>query len=335
MGLSTKLFVRTGTAPVQHCRTKFARGMNTWRLVTFLSGLLVAGCAGVPVHEALPDGARDKFTSTDVVVPVRQNEIYVYVPPSNVSTATGGGLIAALVDVTVDSIRTSKAEKAVKALRDSLDDFDFDKALQADLKASLEQKAWMRVRDVRVVKDSTSDSLDRALTNSPADAVLFTTVDYRLSNDGDVLSIWLEASLFPKSDGLRAFNQQASKPKTNLKNALYHNKLDFQFSPPNVTDDREHNMPMWTQQNGALMRGALKLGAAKLSQMLAEDLEQQTQAGIASSLDGAITVRDELDAPTSLKGQTVSTDADGTTFRNADGSLYFVASGWPKSLAAN
>lgn len=332
MGLSTRLFVRMGTAPVQHCWTKFGRSMNTLRLVTILSGLLVAGCAGVPVHEALPVGARDKFTSTDIVVPVTQNEIYVYVPPSNISAATGGGLIEALVDVTVDSIRTSKAENSVKALRDSLVDFDFDKALQADLAASLEQKPWMRVRDVHVVKDATSDSLDRALTNSTADAVLFTTVDYRLSNDGDVLSIWLEASLFPKSDGLKAFKQQGSAPKTNLKNSLYHNKFDFQFSPPNVTDDRAHNMPMWTAQNGVLMRAALKLGAAKLSQMLAMDLEQQTQA---DSTSGEITVRNELDAPTSLKGQTVSTDADGTIFRNADGSLYFMATGFAKSLAAN
>jgi hypothetical protein len=69
--------------------------------------------------------------------------------------------------------------------------------------------------------------------------------------------------------------------------------------------------------------------------MLAADLEQQTQAASAASSDGAIVVRNELDAPTSLKGQTVSTDADGTVFRNADGSLYFVANGWPKSLAAN
>src|SRR5690242_17815904 len=129
-GLSTNLFVTKGTAPIWHRRTRFARGMNTWHLVTFLSGLLVAGCAGVPVHEALPDGARNKFTSTEVVVPVRQSEIYVYVPPSNVSSATGGGLIEALVDVAVDSVRTSKAEKAVKDLRDSLVDFDFDKELQ-------------------------------------------------------------------------------------------------------------------------------------------------------------------------------------------------------------
>src|SRR5215469_16608974 len=132
-GVSTSLFVTKGTASVWHSRTKFTRTMNASRLVTLVSGLLVAGCAGVPVHEALPDGARDKFTSTDVVVPIRQSEIYVYVPPSNVSTATGGGLIPALVDLAVDSVRTSKAENSVKALRDSLVDFDFDKELQADL----------------------------------------------------------------------------------------------------------------------------------------------------------------------------------------------------------
>ena len=131
-----------------------------FRLTILLPLCALAACSGMPVHEVLPDGARDRIGSTEVVAPVRQSEIYVFVPVATAGASQG--LIGALVDVTIDSIRTSKAENAVKPLRNALVDFNFDDALQSDLKASLAQSKWLKVQNVRVQKDISNNAMAEA-----------------------------------------------------------------------------------------------------------------------------------------------------------------------------
>src|SRR5260221_118142 len=82
----------------------------------------LGACASLPVHQALSSETKQRITSTEVVAPVRQSEIYVYVPPSRLSGAgAAGGLVGVLVmtavDASVDKVRSSKAEAAVKPLR--------------------------------------------------------------------------------------------------------------------------------------------------------------------------------------------------------------------------
>jgi hypothetical protein len=215
--------------------------------IALASALTLGACAGVPVHESLPVAAQDKISSTDVVLPIRQSEIYVFVPSSQIAAAGGGGLLLALVDAGVDSVRTSKAEAAVKPLRDAMVDYSFDEVLTGDVKASLSSIAWMHVGNVRVLKEVTNDTLDGALAASKADAVLFTTADYQLSNDGNVLTVTVVASLFPNSAALRELKKQTStKPVTVMANSLYHNTLTFVTKLPNSNgSERDANIARW------------------------------------------------------------------------------------------
>ena len=176
-----------------------------------MSALLLAGCGTpLPVRESLPLAARDQIASTETVVPIRQHEIYVFVPPSTAGATAGAGfgivgaLVGVAIDASVDSARTSKAEAAVKPLRDALVDYNFDATFQDDLKASLPPVEFMHSDEIRVVKEVANDSADLALTNSKDAAVLFVTTDYHLANDGDVLYVTLQTSLYPNSTALKA-----------------------------------------------------------------------------------------------------------------------------------
>src|ERR1700683_849873 len=106
--------------------------LRSLSLLVLLPTTLLGACSSVPVHESLPVAAREKISSADVFVPIRQNEIYVYVPPSTAGSSAGasagllGGLVGAAIDAGVNDVRSSKAETAVKPLRDSLVDFNFD-----------------------------------------------------------------------------------------------------------------------------------------------------------------------------------------------------------------
>jgi hypothetical protein len=253
----------------------------------------------------MPPAAKDRIASTEVVLPVKQSEIYVYVPASNVSAATGGGLIGALVDVGVDAVRTSKAEDAVKPLRASMSDYSFDRVMQSDMQHALANLAWLHTDNVHVLKEVSDETMDRALAASKDSAVLFASADYQLSNDADVLTVTMNAGLFPNSDALRALKQgKTSSTKTALANSLYHNKISFEYRAPNATSDRDANIAHWSADNGAAMRRALDTSLAKLAWLLTQDLQS---------------------AMASPAGAIPNTDAHGTVSRAEDGTLKFTA----------
>jgi len=293
------------------------------RFAILVSLIALGGCA-TAAHAPLPSMARDKISSTDVVLPIRQSEIYVFVPNSQVAAATGGGLLFALVDAAIDSARTSKAEDAVKPLRDALVGFNFDEALQGEVKKSLSEVPWMHVADVRVIKEVTSDSMDRALTDSRSGAVLFAEPDYHLSNEGDLLVLKVKVSLFPNDDALRALSQNKSNSgaKTAPERALYRNTLTFSTGVSGSTGDRDANMKVWSADSGAAVRVALNKGAAKLAVMLAEDLQQ-----VAEEMSGTAGAKGTMPSVVvdGVSGQIVRNDDDGDMVRFGDGTLGFVA----------
>jgi len=240
------------------------------------STFCLAACAGIPPHEALPLAARDKISSTEIVMPIKQSEIYVFVPDSQIAAAGGGGLLLALIDAGVNDVRTSKAEAAVKPLRDATVDFDFDGTLRDDVKSSLSAVPWLHVSDARVVRDISPDGMDSVFTGSSAGAILFATTDYHLSNDADTLTVTMNASLFGKDAALADLKAQAKDgAKTQLSNSLYHNTLVYQTTTPATgPGDRNANIAAWSANNGSLMRANLTKAAAKLASMLADDIQQ-------------------------------------------------------------
>ena len=272
--------------------------LRSAKILFLVPALFLAACATpIPTHQALPDTARNAISSTDIVVPIKQSEIYVFVPASNIAAAGGGGLLLALVDAGVDSVRTSKAEAAVKPLRNALVDYKFDDTLCSDISGSLTQVTWVKPGTPRVIKEVTNESLDAALAQSKSDAVLFATMDYHLSNDADILDVMMNASLFANNDALKALGpSKLASPKTSLGNALYRNILTYEMTVPAGTVDRDKNIVIWSADNGAAMRKALDRGAVKLAQMLSADLQ----------------------------GQQLPSDTDGTVERSKDGTLRYV-----------
>lgn len=266
--------------------------------------IFVSACATAP-HSALPAEAKGRITSTDVMLGLRQSEIYVFVPNSQVAAAAGGGLIPALIDVAVNSVRTSKAETAVKPLRNVLVDVDFDSMLKNDIHAALTQTGWMHVNDVRVIKDVSKEGLDRAYAGSRAQAVLVANADYQLSNDADVFTVKIVAQLYSKDPALVGLKQGAKASQSlDPKNALYRNTLTFESRIAGATSDRDANIALLSREQGAAMRSLLKMGSAKISNMLAADLEPAESTGLVSL-----------------------TDPEGNIARASDGTLKFTATG--------
>jgi hypothetical protein len=284
----------------------------------------------------LSAAARADISTTDVVLPIRQSEIYVFVP-----IATGGagfGLIGALIDAGIDSARTSNAEKAVTPLRNALVDYSFETTFQEQLKDSLSQVPWLHASGFGVVRDISNDGLERAISASKASSVLFVVADYRLSNDGDVLLVTLEVALMPNNEQLKALipGKPDTKNTASLVNALYRNRILFE-AHVNSTGDRDKNVAEWSANNGSAARAALKMAAKKLTPILAEDIQRAesdvgptattTQVAVAPAGDATECQFPASQAQCGNSAVLLNQDQDGQTFRFKDGSLKYLKTG--------
>jgi len=299
--------------------------------------MLLAACASQPsIHLPVSNAARSTFESTDVVLPIRQSEIYVFVPMA--TAGAGFGLVGALVDISVDSARTSKAETAVTPLRNAMVDYSFDNALQSELKGSLAQVAWLHAGNFGVTHDISNDGLGKALAASKASSVLFVIADYRLSNDGEVMYVTLQAALMPNNDKTRALipGKRDDKTPVALVNALYRNRFIFE-AHVSGTGDRDKNIAEWSANNGAAARAALTMAAKKLVPMLVDDV-QRAEGDIAPPANAAqvpnSTPSEVVEcniAPSEAQcGKTavlLSQDQDGQVLRFKDGSLKYFKTG--------
>lgn len=306
--------------------------MRVSSLAVLLPALVLGACATTPVRVGLPAGAQDKIASTDVVVPIRQSEIYVYVPPSTGGARAGaqygliGAIVGAVIDASVNDVRTTKAETSVKPLRNAIVDYNFDADLQSDLKRSLGSVAWVHGDDYRVVRDVTPNGLDGVLDASKDSAVLLIMADYRLSNDGGTLDITMPVRLYPNNDALKALltGKPDPKQKTAMENAIYRNVLHFEIHAPNATDDRDQNIAWWSANNGAAMRAALSNGAKELAAMLVADLQDgdrpAAQAAEATT-KGTVNGIEGIDQ----HGLVVTEDSTGRLVRLDDGELTYVS----------
>ncbi len=298
--------------------------------VLFLSPvLLLAACTTAPLDLALPSEARDKIQTTEVILPVAQNEIYIYAPPSTAGAQAGAsfGLIGALVgvaiDASVDANRTKEAEAAVVPLRDALVDFKFDDTLKSDVQSALTALSWMGVDNVHVIKEVTSDGMDNAIAGSRDGGVLVATADYRLENDASSLTLTLLVAYFPNNDALKALRKPGStKHRSDIANAMFRDTLTFTVRLANAFDDRNKNVAMWSANSGALVRNQINRGLQKLAWMLSTDLLRTDKD---APLSGAITKRGGIEA------QVVSSDADGQVVRFKNGALAYM----PTYSAAN
>jgi len=78
--------------------------MRSYLQFSILLPLVLVGACATPTNEALPLAARDIISSTDVVLPSKQNEIYVFVPDSQAAAAAGGGLPDEVSDQLVEPV---------------------------------------------------------------------------------------------------------------------------------------------------------------------------------------------------------------------------------------
>jgi hypothetical protein len=233
------------------------------------------------MNRSIPLAARERISATDVMISIGQRELDI-ATPSKAWAYRGaaflgaeGIVLDALVNVSVDAILAARARSSLEPLRNVLVDFSFDDTLNADLQARITQANWVKPTGFRIVKEVTPQNLEKVLKESKASTLLFTSASYNLNFNADELSISMGARLLPNTPELQALLPEKFDPKASQiasANELYRNVFTFTTAVPGATNNRDANIALWSANNGAPMRDALKLGSAKLTEMLVADI---------------------------------------------------------------
>jgi hypothetical protein len=253
------------------------------------------------VRRGMLSDSQQKIATTEVLLPIRQKEIYIYanipVRPNTIPYASGGG-VAEVIGVALggalaeammngqDAATRQAAETTAKPIRTALAGFSFDDTLQADLKTQLAQLPWLNPDGYRVIKElSPSHPLGPPVSSGR----LIVAADYRLSEKADELIVSLTPNYYfqertvlkgagvpqPAAEVAPAGPNPAPAPPASWTDHLFYtNVLTFRMRVPNAGTDMKNNACEWSYDNAAVARAALQLASAKLTQMLAADLQE-------------------------------------------------------------
>src|SRR4030042_368488 len=225
--------------------------------------IVLNGCAAT--HIALKPNKAKEITSVDVYIGLAQQEIYAEIVKSKVATATGGGLIPALIDAGVDQHRAKKAEELIQPIRAALMDYDFGRCLTEKIESELKSLTWMKINNVRVSGDISKKGYEKAFADSEASAILFVTTKYFLSPHLIVLNMSSEAKLYPRKGG-KSVDLSDS-------NCIYKNLLLFEDSVDTRPSSKQEAINCWADNGGYLTRLALDAASVGLTRMIAIDFD--------------------------------------------------------------
>jgi hypothetical protein len=237
-------------------------------------GLLLSGCSK-PFYRLKPE-AEKYIGSTDIVIGIQQKELDADIEKSKVSSATGGGLIPALIDGMVDNDRAKKAEIRVQPLRDGLVNYDFPTQLSSALQLELVKYPWLHLRQVSIDREIPSGWRGREFAKSKAQAVMLIEASYKLSPKFDSVQCAAGTIMFPKQAPLCNYSE---KPKCDSNNpvgndrAIYRNdRIEASSFVSGISADLTKDSEAERTRQVNLVRDALDKLAKEMAQRIASDL---------------------------------------------------------------
>jgi len=282
--------------------------MYQLRTVATLSIALLLGACAAPMRSSLTPEQRGKITELTARVVVVQDEVLAAVQPSNVSAATGGGLIGAIIDSKVTNSRVNDSQQALGPFYAAIEEVDYRKEFNESIERGLSGYP------IKVGKFTTTP---RALSNDkllqlrndlqPGQALLVVVPRYTLSMDfrsfdsESIVTIWLKpdasASKMPSQRGV----------------------LHYQSAP--VGPGGKESLALWAARDAATFRDMMRESIAETVRMVMIDIDvASTTAAQPKDLKSfAYNVGNSM---SEIKGQVLKTGAGRAILLGTDQKLY-------------
>lgn len=225
-------------------------------VVLVLLSLLLGACAA-PMRLTLTPEQRSKITELQARVIVVQDEVIAAVQPSQVSLATGGGLIGAMIDSSITNSRVQESQKIMGPFYASIEDVDYRQEFNSAMRQELTKYPIKMGEVVTTPRMLNQAELDRLLEKMKAGQSLlvivpryFFTMDFRNLDAEAVVTMWV------KGDSA----------------TLVHRGVLYYQSEP-AGNGGKASMNLWAANNAALFRSVLRESVTELSKLILLDVD--------------------------------------------------------------
>lgn len=228
--------------------------MSYKQLITVsLSAFVLANCAGKQDFVPLPEVMQKSIGSTQAYIQEPQKEMRADIESSNISSATGGGLLVALIDCGVMAYREGKANDAMVDIQRALKDYNFQENLNGKLEHTLRSTDWLKLKQIKYVKEINDQTMAAAVKRGTSDVLLTSQFIYKLNPDFTVLTGTLYLTLYPVSAPFKKL-AQTEEP---LSKPIFKMHVSATSSLPSRHKSMEENGKIWAENNGESMKKAL------------------------------------------------------------------------------
>ena len=218
----------------------------------------LSACSVVPMRISLTPQQRSAITELNAHVIVVQDEVIAAVQPSNVSMATGGGLIGAMIDSSITNSRVKASQEILGPFYAQIEDVDYRKEFNEAIAKSLARYPIKVSRFTTTPRSLSNDSLKRLRNElAPGQALLvvypryFFTMDFRSLDAESVVTMWTK-------DGDDRLPVQRA--------VLY-------YQSSMVGTGGQDSVAQWGAQNAAAFRATLRESIAETINLFLLDLE--------------------------------------------------------------
>ncbi|MDP9901096.1 hypothetical protein [Variovorax ginsengisoli] len=227
--------------------------MIRWLLA--LSALLLGACA--PFHLPLAPESRARIAEVDVRVVVAQESFMFSAQPPGVSAAAGGGLIAALIDASIQQSRQKAMSAEVQATVGPLLDFDYRAEAGQALKGIGSNGAFpFKIRSAQVLAGMPMKKDHEA-----------TIAATRGGSAYMVLMVY-----YALEPGLGAFTTRTTATLWQDGNPEPSYRASAIFQAPLVAGSRAEVLQRLTAQDGALLRSTMQASMSETLRMVVLDI---------------------------------------------------------------
>jgi len=252
---------------------KCSIGPLKWRVIYLLATILflLNACAAnssFPLY--VPDLVKGKTRTVNVIIVVPTDAINANIEESSFTEAAGGGLLFAIIDLSVERSRQERVRPSIRRMKDSLRDFDIRTILKSEFKNSISQVEWLELKTISTVSQEVFSLKESLSDNSIQDILFVINVAYSFSSDLAVLKMSAGADIYPTSDELKTVLSKGLD--TNSGEAIYKNIIEVGYRQPGGLPTRERLAAKWSENNGLYIKQGVKENAQEVAKIISMSL---------------------------------------------------------------
>ena len=249
-------------------------------LATVLSLAAVVTFGGCLGAYQLQPSTLEYVRSSDVIVVVQQQEINAAIPGSNVAMITGGGLIPALIDASIENEQAKTAQKLLAPVRDNLLDYNCPAMLKEKMENALKEVDWLHARQFAIERKAMPEWLPEHFEQSQSSVILSVTAAYQLTADFTGIHMLCNIDMWPKDEQLREVSGAAErKDPVSLNNRIYRGQVEVMKKLDVGKLKGKAAIETLAADNAAKVRQGLAQTADEAALLIVKDLNKAVRRG--------------------------------------------------------